>query len=62
MQEAVAAAPKPPSIAIKLRVSTADLESAKQQAERQGIRYQTYLKMLIHEGLERNAEGRRKTS
>jgi predicted DNA binding CopG/RHH family protein len=28
-----------------------DIELAKQQAEQRGLRYQTYLKMLIHQAL-----------
>jgi len=36
-----------------IRLDPRDLELAKMQAERKGLRYQTYLKMLIHEALGR---------
>ena len=36
-----------------LRLRSDDLRRAKELAHRKGIGYQTYLKMLIHEGLER---------
>lgn len=34
-----------------IRLDPADVSLAKSQAERKGLRYQTYLKMLIHEAL-----------
>ena len=34
-----------------IRLDPTDLSLAKIQAERKGLRYQTYLKMLIHEAL-----------
>jgi len=39
--------------ATTIRLFTQDLERAKVVAERKGLRYQTYLKMLIHEALPR---------
>ena len=36
---------------ITIRLPTADIDLARQQAEQRGLRYQTYLKMLIHEAL-----------
>ena len=36
-----------------IRLPDEDLSRAKILAERQGLRYQTYLKMLIHQALER---------
>ena len=36
-----------------IRLDPADIQRARVQAERRGLRYQTYLKMLIHEALER---------
>ena len=33
-----------------------DFSQAQALAEKKGIRYQTYLRMLIHEGLERDAK------
>ncbi len=43
------------STQIALRLPDADLEQARKIAERKGIGYQTLLKMLVHEGLEREA-------
>ncbi len=34
-----------------IRLDPSDVSLAKSQAERKGLRYQTYLKMLIHEAL-----------
>ena len=34
-----------------IRLDLADIELAKTQAEQRGLRYQTYLKMLIHQAL-----------
>jgi predicted DNA binding CopG/RHH family protein len=36
---------------ITLRISEADIERARKQAEKKGIGYQTYMKMLLHEAL-----------
>jgi predicted DNA binding CopG/RHH family protein len=36
-----------------IRLDPADIARARIQAERRGLKYQTYLKMLIHEALER---------
>jgi hypothetical protein len=46
------------STQIALRLPAADLEQARKIAERKGIGYQTLLKILVHEGLKREA-GRR---
>ena len=46
------------SVQIALRLPAPDIEKAREIAERKGIGYQTLLKMLVHEGLER--ETRRK--
>jgi hypothetical protein len=35
-----------------IRLDPSDIERAKTQAERRGLKYQTYLKMLIHEALQ----------
>ncbi|MBV8706354.1 MAG: hypothetical protein JO182_08255 [Acidobacteriaceae bacterium] len=43
------------SIQIALRVPETDLVEARRIAERKGIGYQTLLKMLLHEGLQREA-------
>jgi predicted DNA binding CopG/RHH family protein len=34
-----------------IRLDPKDIERARKQADRKGLRYQTYLKMLIHEAL-----------
>jgi predicted DNA binding CopG/RHH family protein len=34
-----------------IRLDKGDIELAKRQAEQRGLRYQTYLKMLIHQAL-----------
>jgi len=40
---------------IALRLAQADLAQARELAERKGIGYQTLLKILVHEGLQREA-------
>ncbi len=40
---------------IALRLPGADIEQARKIAERKGIGYQTLLKMIVHEGLLREA-------
>ena len=40
---------------VTIRLSLADLERARKQAERRGLRYQTYVKMLLHEALTADA-------
>lgn len=42
-----------------IRLDPGDLSLAKAQAEKKGLRYQTYLKMLIHEALGREAAASR---
>ncbi|MEO8660827.1 MAG: hypothetical protein ABI693_20315 [Bryobacteraceae bacterium] len=53
----VAKLSKAGTIQIALRLPGPDLDKAREIAERKGIGYQTLLKMLVHEGLQR--EGRR---
>lgn len=43
------------SVQIAIRLPGPDLARARQIAERKGIGYQTLLKMLVHEGLAREA-------
>lgn len=43
------------SVQIALRLPQADLAQARKLAERKGLGYQTLLKMLVHEGLAREA-------
>lgn len=48
---------KKSSIQIAIRLPEADLERARKIATRKGIGYQTLIKMLVHEGLQREAKG-----
>jgi hypothetical protein len=43
------------SVQIAVRLPQSDLAQARQLAERKGLGYQTLLKMLVHEGLAREA-------
>jgi len=38
---------------VTIRIPVSDIERAQHLAERKGLRYQTYMKMLLHEALER---------
>ena len=51
---------KPPSQKVMLRVPTGDLERARQLAAAKGLGYQTYMKLLLREGLDRAAKVRRR--
>lgn len=51
----VAVLNKKKSVQIALRLPEADLAQAREIAERKGIGYQTLLKMLVREGLTREA-------
>lgn len=51
----VAQLQKQASVQIALRLPRDDLEQARKIATRKGIGYQTLIKMLVHEGLEREA-------
>jgi len=42
-----------------IRLDPADIELARAQAEKKGMKYQTYLKMVIHEALVKEAEASR---
>jgi predicted DNA binding CopG/RHH family protein len=44
------------AVSIHLRVPANDLEKARSIAERKGIGYQTWLKMAIHEAVERETD------
>jgi predicted DNA binding CopG/RHH family protein len=39
-----------------IRLDPVDIAIAREQASKRGLRYQTYLKMLLHEALQRNQE------
>lgn len=41
---------------VTLRLATADIEAARMIAAQKGIGYQTYVKMLLHEALRREAD------
>ena len=49
----VAKLAKATSVQIALRLPSPDLAKAREIAERKGIGYQTLLKMIVHEGLQR---------
>jgi hypothetical protein len=51
---------KPPSQKVMLRIPTGDLDRARHQAGSKGIGYQTYIKMLLREGLDREERQRRR--
>jgi predicted DNA binding CopG/RHH family protein len=53
----VAAIAKKNSIQIAIRLPEVDLKQARKIATRKGIGYQTLIKMLVHEGLQREAKG-----
>jgi predicted DNA binding CopG/RHH family protein len=44
-----------PSQPVTLRIPKEDLDSARRLAARKGLGYQTYIKMLLREALEKNA-------
>jgi predicted DNA binding CopG/RHH family protein len=44
---------KPPSQKVMLRVPADDLERARRLASRKGLGYQTYMKLLLREGMDR---------
>jgi predicted DNA binding CopG/RHH family protein len=39
-----------------IRLDPVDIQMARDQAEKRGLKYQTYLKMLLHEALTREAK------
>jgi predicted DNA binding CopG/RHH family protein len=51
---------KPPSQKVMLRIPNGDLERARHLAGNKGIGYQTYIKMLLREGLDREERHRRR--
>lgn len=46
------------SVQIAIRLPEADIKRAREIAVRKGIGYQTLLKMIVHEGLQREARRR----
>ncbi len=55
-KRAVVARTSGASPTLTLRVPETDISRARALAARKGLRYQTYLRMLIHEGLEREEQ------
>ena len=51
---------KPPSQKVMLRIPTGDVDRARRQAADKGIGYQTYIKMLLRAGLDREENVRRR--
>ncbi|MBI4873884.1 MAG: hypothetical protein HY822_04530 [Acidobacteria bacterium] len=51
---------KPPSQKVMLRIRTDDVDRARRLAAGKGIGYQTYIKMLLHAGLDREEKVRRR--
>jgi hypothetical protein len=51
---------KPPSQKVMLRIPTGDIERARRQADGKGIGYQTYIKMLLRAGLDREEKASRR--
>lgn len=56
-----AALAKPPSQKVMLRIPNGDLERARRLAAAKGLGYQTYIKSLLREGLDREERTRRQT-
>jgi hypothetical protein len=48
-------APRGTTPATSIRLDPADIEKARAVAAKRGLKYQTYLKMLIHEALEKES-------
>ena len=48
--------------AISIRLAVADIERAKKRAKAQGIGYQTFIRMLIHESLQRKPRAKAATA
>jgi hypothetical protein len=51
---------KPPSRKVMLRIPVDDLERARRLAVSKGLGYQTYMKLLLREGLDREEKERRR--
>ncbi len=49
-----------PTPTTTIRLDTDDIAKAREQAAKRGLRYQTYLKMIIHEALVKAEEAERK--
>ena len=53
LRERIATSKKKAALLVALRIPEADLALARKQAEQKGLPYQTYIKSLLHEALER---------
>ena len=42
---------------VTIRLDPSDVELARSQAEQRGLRYQTYIKMVLHQALAKEAAG-----
>ncbi len=51
---------KPRSQKVMLRIPVDDLDRARRLADRKGLPYQTYMKLLLREGLDREQKTRRR--
>jgi predicted DNA binding CopG/RHH family protein len=51
LRDRIAASKKTPAPVVALRILEADLALGRKQAEQKGLRYQTYIKSLLHETL-----------
>ena len=60
LSKSTGAVVKPPAQKVMLRIPVHDLDRARRQAERKGVGYQTYIKMLLHEGLDREERLKRR--
>jgi len=60
VSKATGALAKPRSQKVMLRIPTGDLERARRLAESKGLGYQTYIKLLLRQGLDREERPRRR--
>src|SRR5262249_9087725 len=60
LSKRIASLTKPPSQKVMLRIPTDDLERAKRLAAAKGLGYQTYIKPLLRQGLNREEGARRR--
>jgi predicted DNA binding CopG/RHH family protein len=50
-KRAVAVVDKAPTKSVSIRLAVSDIEAARGLAEKKGLPYQTYMKMLLHQAL-----------
>jgi predicted DNA binding CopG/RHH family protein len=56
LRERIEASKKKAATAINIRVADQDLQLARKLADKKGLPYQTYIKSLLHEALERESQ------